>query len=61
MQFTSIRPVFFNAYVIFLKNLISCNMNMEIEHRGRVLAVEMSWRGVVFRFVFKGKEKAATI
>ena len=25
------------------------------------MAAEMSWRGVVFRFVFKAKEKAATI
>ena len=32
--------------------------NTEFKHWGLPLAFEMSWRGVVFRFVFKAKEKA---
>lgn len=31
------------------------------EYREVPVAAETSWRGVVFRFVFKAKEKAATI
>lgn len=46
---------------------LSHSLNTEFEHKsmntgGLLLAVEMrSRRGVVFRFVFKAKEKAATI
>lgn len=45
-------------HIIFSSDMI---LNTEFEHWGLPLAFEMSWRGVVFRFVFKVKEKAATI
>lgn len=45
-------------HIIFSSDMI---LNTEFEHWGLPLAAEMSWRGVVFRFVFKAKEKAATI
>lgn len=49
-QKKSILPYYF----LFL----SYGLNTEFEHRGRTLAAETSWHGVVFRFVFKAKEKA---
>ena len=44
-------------HIIFSSDMI---LNTEFEHWGLPLAAEMSWHGVVFRFVFKAKEKAAT-